>query len=319
MDEQRNAIQKLEHNVQYLIYGKIIEDNIQLKNGEFVRKILGGGGPQACFGARLWTESIGFLSRSGYDIDPSSLASLENLKIDLSGLVKYHDLPTPRSLQIYDENEYGKAGLMTPMDEFLKLLSREILLPDSYKNPKAVHLITEFADEPMVKTAFELKQKGAIFSLEPLIQYRTGENVNAMLELIHQVDIVTPDWPSACVISGQEDPVKVLEFWSELGPALVAIRHGSQGSYVWDRIHDKRWHIKPPPVNVLDPTGGGNTYGGGLCVGWGEVQDALTAGVWATVASNFMIRQFGIPVITDDLLNDAKELEKLVNSLATPL
>lgn len=305
--------------IDYLVYGKIIEDNIQLKNGEFVQKILGGGGPQACFGVRLWTESVGFLSRLGYDIDNKSLDALDDLKVDLSGVIKYSDLPTPRSLQVYDENEYGKGGLMTSNEDFFKLLGKEIPLPEPYKKPKAFHLITEFSNEPMVQTAFDLKQKGTTFSLEPLIQYRSGENVVSMLELIHQVEIVTPDWPSACLISGKDDPIEVLDFWSKLGPRLVAIRHGSQGSYVWDGIQEKPWHIIPPPVKVLDPTGGGNTYGGGLCAGWGETKDGLIAAVRGTVAASFMIRQFGIPAITKELIREAHDLERLVTSLAVPL
>jgi hypothetical protein len=52
----------------YIIYGKIIIDTIGLLDGSVVHNILGGGGPQGAFGARLWSDSVGILTRSGTDI-----------------------------------------------------------------------------------------------------------------------------------------------------------------------------------------------------------------------------------------------------------
>jgi hypothetical protein len=69
----------------YLIYGKIIIDDIRLANGQIVRGVIGGGGPQAAFGARLWSNSIGFLSRSGTDMSNDHVQTLQQLDIDLQG------------------------------------------------------------------------------------------------------------------------------------------------------------------------------------------------------------------------------------------
>ena len=54
--------------VDFLVYGKIIIDDIKLqKTGQIQHGVLGGGGPQGAFGARVWADSVGFLSRSGTD------------------------------------------------------------------------------------------------------------------------------------------------------------------------------------------------------------------------------------------------------------
>ena len=45
--------------------------------------MLGGGGPQAAFGARLWSDSVGFLSRSGSDLAEAQVEALHALDIDL--------------------------------------------------------------------------------------------------------------------------------------------------------------------------------------------------------------------------------------------
>ena len=45
--------------VDYVVYGKIIIDDIRLKNGNIIRNQLGGCGPQGAFGARVWDASVG--------------------------------------------------------------------------------------------------------------------------------------------------------------------------------------------------------------------------------------------------------------------
>ena len=93
-------------NQQFLIYGKIIIDSIRLRSGELQRSTLGGGGPQAAFGMRLWHDSVALLTRSGVDIDPAHERMLRQLDLDLSGWARFADLPTPRGMVEYDEHEH---------------------------------------------------------------------------------------------------------------------------------------------------------------------------------------------------------------------
>jgi hypothetical protein len=168
--------------VDYVVYGKIIIDDIRMKSGDIVHGVLGGGGPQGAFGVRLWADRVGFMSRSGTDIEPRFVEDLKALDIDLSGYVQYDQIRTPRSAMFYDENEYidqsrrkGPVMVVT-REEFLELLHQRLTLPGHFRTPKAVHLITEFAGEPMVLDALELRKEGAVFSLEPIIDYRTWSN-----------------------------------------------------------------------------------------------------------------------------------------------
>lgn len=306
--------------IEHVIYGKIIEDDVILTNGQLVCEVLGGGGPQACFGARLWTKSIGLLSRVGTDINEKHIQTLKHLDIDLQGVKSFEGIPTMRSRVAYDENEYGVDGGVYPSAEiFYKLLRQDIPIPEDYQQPKGIHLITEFIDEPITTTALELREKGVLVSLEPIIDYRTDSNISEMLSLIKKVDIVTPDWPSASKIAKSENPKDVLLYWSEMGPSLVAVRDGKNGSYVWDSYSNKFWHILATPVDVVDPTGGGNTYGGGLFASWSETQNGLTSGINAAVSAYFIVRQDGIPAITEELLELAavkeEETRKMVEEL----
>ncbi|OAA80797.1 MAK32-like protein [Akanthomyces lecanii RCEF 1005] len=53
-------------------------------------------------------------------------------------------------------------------------------------------------------------------------------------------------------------------------------------------------------AKVVDPTGGGNTFLGGLSVALARDEDVETAAIWGTVAASFAIEQVGPPTLGKD-------------------
>lgn len=51
---------------------------------------------------------------------------------------------------------------------------------------------------------------------------------------------------------------------------------------------------------VIDPTGGGNTFLGGLCVGLARGESLETAAIWGSVAASFAIEQVGMPKLAGE-------------------
>jgi sugar/nucleoside kinase (ribokinase family) len=273
-----------------------------------VRSVLGGGGPQAAFGARLWSDSVGFVSRSGSDLAAAHVDALRGLDIDLSGWRQFPDIPTPRTLMQYDEEEYLTGGLLTSPHEWIRLLRQPVTLPPAYQRPRAIHLVTELPEEPMVDAALDRRRQGTIVSLEPLAVTYSSLDWDMMLTLIGTVDVVVPDWPTASSQAAHDDPKRVVHYWSRLGPAMIAVRHGARGSYVWSRDSDEAWHVPAVPTRVVDPTGAGNAYGGGLCVGWTATGDARQAGCCGAISAAMLVRQVGLPRMSNELRHEAKSL-----------
>ena len=304
--------------IDYVVYGKIIIDDIRLLNGDMVYTVLGGGGPQAAFGARLWAPSVGILTRSGADVEQQPKMELENLGVDLHGWMKYEQIPTPHGLMAYDQDEYmiGRVDFETAKSRLMEnmriLLSQVIPIPEDYQHPRVIHLVTEFTDEPMADEALKMKESGSIYSLEPIIDYINWTNRQKMLDYFPQVDVVTPDWPSASGIAGSDDPKEVLEYWTKLGCSAVAIRDGGRGSYVWDQRADKMWHVPIVKIKAIDPTGCGNSYGGGFCVGWDKYQSAREAACCGTVSASYLAQIVGVRAVTPELEKEAQAVwEKL--------
>jgi sugar/nucleoside kinase (ribokinase family) len=298
--------------IEYAIYGKTIIDNIRLLDGTLARGVLGGGGPQAVFGARLWNEHVGFLTRYGADIPQDAIAMLEGLDVDLRGNVRYADLPTLRGGLAYNDAQHLIPSTFEELDSNLRqsvwdgMLSRAIPLPQEYRKARAIHLITEYWNEPMVQDALAMKANGAIFSLEPLVGWGDWSRGEPLKEVLPLVDIVTPDFPAASHLAGSDDPLQVMKYWSKLGSHAVAVRNAQYGSYAWDCSHDEIWHIPIIPVNVVDPTGAGNSYGGGWCVGWTEKRDARMAGCYGAVSASFLVERVGLPRMTPELRREAQ-------------
>lgn len=306
--------------IDLVIYGRIIIDTIRLSNGSVVKNLLGGGGPQAAFGARLWNPSVGLLIRSGADMGAKPRETLKNIGVDLSGWVDYPDLATPKSIFIdYDSNEQmiddidEAARRKRFLDRFGELHSRIIPIPKTFSKPRLIHCLTDYAKEPMTEVMLELKGQNTCFSLEPMFDHHHWINKEDLMELVRKSDIVSPDWESACGISGSDKPKQVLKHWSTLGPKLVAVRHGKRGSYLWDGYADRMWHVPIIEVNLVDPTGCGNSYAAGLCAGWGKFKDVRMAAGCATVSASYMAEHVGIPPVTGKIEQEAQaRLERLL-------
>ena len=294
-------------DVSHIIYGKIIIDDIRVRSGAIERGVLGGGGPQAAFGARLWQDEIGLVTRSGIDLSAEQLRTMKGLDVDLAGWHQFPDIPSPyNKLVEYDEDEYLRAGddsllaRALDLEAWDRLLAQPVVVPATYQQARTIHLLTEFFTEPMVEFAVAARSAGACFSLEPIVDYQGWKNRQGLLSVLSQVDIVTPDWPTASGIAGSTDPKTVLAHWATLGPQLVAVRHGEHGSYVWSRDEDRLWHVPVLPVTVVDPTGAGNSYGGGLSAGWAVHQDARMAACCGTISARYLVERVGVPRTIDD-------------------
>jgi sugar/nucleoside kinase (ribokinase family) len=300
--------------VDYIVYGKIIIDRIKLLDGKTIDKQLGGGGPQGAFGARVWSNSVGLITRIGNSFPEEAKSRLDKLKINTEGLNIYQDMETLHGNMFYDENDYLDTQnrdtgqkLNTLSENIRKMAARNIVLPPSYTKPRVFHLITEYVHEDMMRQALSYKEKGVILSFEPLIDYHAWENKDEITAFLPKADVVSPDWPSASGFAASGDPLAVLKWWAKSGSACVSVRNGRHGSYVWDRQTDKMWHIPVIEVPRVDPTGCGNSYAGGFFVGWDKYRDAKIAGAMGTISATFMIKTPGVAVITD---NTAQEAEK---------
>jgi len=90
----------------------------------------------------------------------------------------------------------------------------------------------------------------------------------------------------------------------ESGEGSVVIRSGALGAYVVSRTTRGRWVEAfwgpNDPHRVVDVTGAGNAFLGGLGAGLKFTQDVYEAVLHASVSASFVIEQEGLPQIQPD-------------------
>jgi sugar/nucleoside kinase (ribokinase family) len=79
------------------------------------------------------------------------------------------------------------------------------------------------------------------------------------------------------------------ETLSGYGCETVIIKRGSRGQYLYNSHHRTRWVIPAYPVQVVDPTGGGDAFCGGFLAGYRSSYDPLHAALTGCVSAAMVI------------------------------
>lgn len=85
-------------------------------------------------------------------------------------------------------------------------------------------------------------------------------------KLLPMIDILLPTASDLAAIYDDESLERLCERFEEMGPAMIAIKGGSEGSALW---RDHRLHWQPPRevVTVVDATGAGDAFNAGFLTG----------------------------------------------------
>jgi sugar/nucleoside kinase (ribokinase family) len=175
-----------------------------------------------------------------------------------------------------------------------------------------------------------------IFVWEPVPDLCTSAELANLQEAVRYVDVVSPNGDELAQFLeetlGKTDRRKMLDTilckaGGLHGPVSVLVRDGADGSRLYmegKSLHLRAYHQSG--VGVVDPTGGGNTYLGGLAIGLTRMvhpQESyldeklfhfgtrktlrssnyrrnVLAVVHATIAASYAIEQVGTPTLTDD-------------------
>ena len=156
-----------------------------------------------------------------------------------------------------------------------------------------------------------------MFLWEPVPGRCSPEEWNDCIKAMELVDVISPNVNEASGFLGkivdEEQPfenfkVQVEEISREyvshqigLNGAAV-LRCGKHGCFVATRT-EMKWlpAYHQSPEKVVDPTGGGNAFCGGFCVGWVRSGgDFIKAAEYGSIAASFIIEQYGLPRLEVD-------------------
>ncbi len=96
-------------------------------------------------------------------------------------------------------------------------------------------------------------------------------------------DIVKPSLDDAELLTGLTDPDRICDFYLGLGPGIVALTLGPEGTLVATPTERRR--IPGRPVQAVDATGAGDTFTGAFLAEWLRTGDPFAAAAYGNAAA----------------------------------
>jgi sugar/nucleoside kinase (ribokinase family) len=136
-------------------------------------------------------------------------------------------------------------------------------------------------------------------ALDTEVHYFTDELLRQrLLALAGKVDLFLPSIEHLQVLFDSESD-SVLHFAPQLqrlGCPIVAVKAGRRGSVVLDLAAGTVVNVPALDVDLVDTTGAGDGYGGGLLSALGQGLGLEAAACWGTVAASFVVESVGASV-----------------------
>ncbi|MFQ6616459.1 MAG: PfkB family carbohydrate kinase [Fidelibacterota bacterium] len=124
--------------------------------------------------------------------------------------------------------------------------------------------------------------------------------------VLGQIDILLINDEEAGLLSGVSEIAESARKIMDMGPAVVVVKRGGKGSTLMGR--KESFEVGAYGVSrVVDPTGAGDSFAGGLVgtlAGGGSLREALVAG---SAVASFCVERFGIEGLKTLTLEDVKE------------
>ncbi len=163
----------------------------------------------------------------------------------------------------------------------------------------AKHFHTEASQLPLapVLEAIRVAKEAGVrvlFDLDVSTSYFVKAGLGTEPELMQAlalVDVLKPCKAAAREITGESDYDRIARKLLALGPKLVAITMGSEGCLIATRDHFE--HVPSFRVTVVDTTGAGDAYMGGLSYALLQRWDARKAGRFANACAALCCTRVG--------------------------
>ena len=256
-----------EHDV--IVVGNLTVDDVVHPNGETTMASPGGNTIYAATGALIWGLSVGVVARVGADFPVAALDRLRDAGLDTGGLRPIEG-PTVRNWVIYEHDGRRSWVYRTPPERGLEVAPSPEDIPTGWTDQKQDHPpVVHVAAMPFEAAAGivgHLRAEGrrAIVTLDTHEAWPAGRD--QVLALARRVDVFVPSHGELAAILGYDDPERACRELQAEGVPAVVVKCGEKGALV-SAPGGPPARIAPPNIAVLDATGAGDTFCGGLAAG----------------------------------------------------
>lgn len=291
-----------------LITGSVAFDDIETPKGSS-GKIIGGAGTYIALAASVFSKRISLISVIGDDFLEEDIKMLQSKNINTEMIERISGEKSFYWKGRYHSNFKTRDTLITELNALEKF---NPIVNHSSKNAEIVVLGNL---HPSVQlSVLDQIDKTSSFVILDTMNFWMDTAMDELIKAISKTDLIAINDEEAEQLTNEKNLDSAANKIFEMGPKIVIIKKGDQGSEIFNL--NESFHIPAFPIKtVIDPTGAGDCFAGGLA-GYLSTQqqidfDSLKKSmVFGTIAASYCVENFGVKGVQDlDFSQIEKRLE----------
>lgn len=259
-----------------VVVGNLTIDDVIQPDGSSQMGTLGGNTVHAAAAALTWTGEVGVVARCGADFPAAALERLRAAGADTGG-IRPVEGPTVRNWVIYEADGARTWVYRTPRGRSAEVAPRPSDLPAAWleRTPAPVVHVAAMplaAAAALVRSVRERAPR-AVITLDTHEDWPRGSEV---LEVARLVDVFIPSREELSTLVDYDDPARAAAELVAGGVTCVVVKMGGDGALV-ARPGGASARVPAAAVEVVDPTGAGDSFCGGFAAGLALGEDAVAA------------------------------------------
>lgn len=297
-----------------LTIGTVAFDTIKTPRG-VADNVIGGAATYASWAASYLTSPIHIVSIVGGDFPKEELSALEARGVNTSGIEIVEDGKSFYWAGRYHDNMISRDTLVTQLNV---LADFNPVVGEAQQEAEYL-MLGNLVPDIQMSVIKQMKNRPKIIALDTM-NFWMDNAWDSLMEVIKEVDILIINDEEARQMSEEFSLVKAANKIMEQGPRYLVIKKGEHGALLFG---EERIFFAPglPLLEVIDPTGAGDTFAGGFMghiarTGDISFENMRRAIVYGSVMASFCVEAFGperLKNLTDeDIINRYQEFKELV-------
>lgn len=295
-----------------VVVGSVAIDNVETPT-ERRDNLLGGSATHFSYAASFFTN-VRLMGVVGEDWPEEHTKFLDERGIDTAGLSVIEGGKTFTWTGRYEPNMNDRETLEVELNVFGEF---DPVLPEQYTKAKYVFLANGVpAVQQKVLDQVPGRRLAVADTMDLWIQTQRDDLEN----LLKQLDGLVLNDSEAKLMCDTENLVEAGHQVREMGPKFVVIKKGEHGAMFFS---EHETYVLPafPTPNVIDPTGAGDSFAGGM-MGYLSEQDNFdpktlkTAMAYGTLTASFNVEGFGLErmkeITRDDIENRMRDYRQML-------
>jgi sugar/nucleoside kinase (ribokinase family) len=271
-----------------LVVGTVAYDALKTPFGERPH-ILGGSATHFSVSASFFTD-VRLVAVVGEDFAEESEAVFHERRVDIRDLERRAGKKT-----FFWRGEYGyDLNTAHTLETQLNVLAE--FDPELTEDAREVPVLFLANTAPHLQRKARLQSNAQLVALDTMNFWIEGSR-DSLLEAISDIDLLVVNDAEARELSGESNLIRAAKKIRAWGPKILVVKRGEFGAALFS---DHGYFATPayPVEDVVDPTGAGDSFAGGMMGYLAASGDTTDAGlrraiIYGSVMASFIVEEFG--------------------------